>query len=62
MLCAECHHNMARVGHDTCYRCHVRSIGFTFYGGGSSGQSSFHDTTIAERIREAQSNPNAGRV
>ena len=62
MLCTDCWKNVARVGHKTCYRCHIHSIGFTFYGGGSSGRGSFHDTTIAERIREAESNPNAGRL
>lgn len=56
MLCADCRENIARVGHTTCYRCHVRSIGFTFKGA-AYGKKSWHDQTIAERQNEAMSKP-----
>jgi hypothetical protein len=56
--CADCGEAVARVGKDTCYRCHVRSLGFS-YRGASYGRGDFHNQTIAERQREAMStNPN----
>jgi hypothetical protein len=61
MLCADCWQNVARVGHKTCYRCHIHSVGFTYKGTGY-GREAFHQQTLAEREREIRQNPNAERV
>lgn len=61
-MCPECARRRIAEGHDTCYPCHIRSVGFTFTGGGMYGQDAFHSATIGERIREAQSHPNAEHV
>jgi hypothetical protein len=63
MLCPECERRRIAEGHDTCYPCHIRGIGFTFRGSGTYGRSTFHNSTIRERQREAVStNPNVERV
>lgn len=62
MLCPECAKRRIAEGHGTCYPCHVRTLGFTFTGGGTYGRETFHDATIGERIREAQSHPNAEHI
>lgn len=57
MYCEECG-DVARVGSDNCFKCHIRSVGFTFHGA-SFGQQTFHNQTVGERQREAMStNPN----
>lgn len=35
-----------------CYRCSVSGIGFTFTGGGGYGRHQFHESTLAEAMRE----------
>lgn len=61
MYCEECG-DVARVGHVTCFRCHIRSIGFTYHAA-QYGRRVFHDQTVAERQREAMStNPNVEPV
>lgn len=35
--------------HGLCFGCRVRTVGFTFSGGGTYGRGSFNDMTIAER-------------
>jgi hypothetical protein len=39
----------AEPGREECFRCRVRSVGFSFRGGGTYGRKSFNDMTIAER-------------
>lgn len=39
----------ADPAHGLCFRCRVRTVGFTFSGGGSYGRSRFNDMTITER-------------
>jgi hypothetical protein len=36
-------------GREECFRCRIQSVGFTFRGGGTYGQRSFNDMTLAER-------------
>ena len=58
MLCPECEKRRIAEGHDTCYPCHIRGIGFTFKGA-AYGKSMWNTQTISERQREAVStNPN----
>jgi len=49
-VCREC---VVRVeetpGSALCFLCRMRSIGFTFRGGGGYTRRAFHDSTIAER-------------
>lgn len=35
-----------------CFNCRVRSVGFSFVGGGGYTRDSFHDRTISERRNE----------
>ena len=35
-----------------CFNCRVRSVGFSFVGGGGYTRTSFHDRTISERRNE----------
>jgi hypothetical protein len=37
---------------DHCFRCKVKSIGFSFVGGGGYGRQAFHDRTTREVERE----------
>jgi len=55
MLCPECEKRRVAEGHDTCYPCHVRGVSFT-YRSAVAGQ--WNGQTMAERQREAMSNPN----
>lgn len=43
---------IAEEGTSTCFNCRVRSVGFSFVGGGGYTRQSFHNHTIAERRRE----------
>ena len=51
MKCQECskHLKPDEEQHKLCFRCRVRTVGFTYSGGGSYGRSRFNDMTIAER-------------
>jgi hypothetical protein len=40
------------VPHGVCFNCRVRSVGFSFVGGGGYTRGSFHDSTIAEKRTE----------
>jgi len=40
------------VPHGVCFNCRVRSVGFSFVGGGGYTRTTFHDQTIAERRAE----------
>ena len=63
MLCPECEKRRIANGHDTCYPCHIRSLGFTYQGGGTYGRSTWNNSTRREREAEAVStNPNVERV
>ena len=55
MLCPECEKRRIAEGHDTCYPCHIRSVGFRFRGPGGG----WHGPTTRERQAEALTNPNA---
>lgn len=35
-----------------CFNCRVRSVGFSFVGGGGYTRQSFHNSTISEKRRE----------
>jgi hypothetical protein len=35
-----------------CFNCRVRSVGFSFIGGGGYTRNAFHDRTIAEKRAE----------
>jgi hypothetical protein len=35
-----------------CFNCRVRTVGFSFVGGGGYTQESFHNSTIAEKRAE----------
>ena len=59
MLCPECEKRRVAEGHETCYPCHVRGVGFSLRGPVAGG---WHGPTIRERQREAMLNPNAERV
>jgi len=55
MLCPECEKRRVAEGHDTCYPCHVRGIGFSLRAPGGD----WHSPTTRERQAEAMStNPN----
>ena len=55
MLCPECEKRRIAEGHDTCYPCHIRSVGFRFRGPGGG----WHGPTTRERQAEALTNPKA---
>ena len=42
----------AESGRSECFNCRVRSVGFTFVGGGTYGRANFNDRTISERRNE----------
>lgn len=48
-LCRTCHRKPAEPDALECFLCRLRSVGFTFRGGGTYGQASFNDMTVAER-------------
>ena len=53
MLCPECEKRRVAEGHDTCYPCHIRGIGFTFRGGGHNwGRHNFSARTNSEWVNE----------
>ena len=35
-----------------CFNCRIRTVGFTYSGGGTYGQARFNEMTIAERRAE----------
>ena len=37
---------------DICFRCRVKTVGFSFVGGGGYTRESFHERTTAEFLRE----------
>ena len=39
-------------GSELCFLCRVRSVGFSFVGGGGYTRASFHDSTISEKRAE----------
>lgn len=41
---------------DTCFKCKIQGIRFTFRGATGSTRKSFHDTTIKEAIAESDRN------
>jgi hypothetical protein len=51
MKCAECNKHLRPDAeqHGMCFACRVRTVGFTYSGGGSYGRSRFNDMTIRER-------------
>ena len=57
MLCPECEKRRIAEGHDTCYPCHVRGIGFTFTGGGGYGRETFKARTTSEFLRDYAGDP-----
>jgi hypothetical protein len=59
MLCPECEKRRIAEGHDTCYPCHIRSVGWSLKGA-TAGM--WNGPTIRERQAEAMTNPNAERV
>lgn len=50
MTCQDCHLRPAEAGTDTCFRCRVATVGFTFVGGGGYGRKAYHERTTAEFI------------
>jgi hypothetical protein len=48
-LCRLCLVRVAEDGSDICFHCRVASVGFSFRGGGTYGQSRFNDMTLSER-------------
>ena len=67
MLCPECEKRRIAEGHNTCYPCHIRGIGFTFRGGGHLyGRKNFSARTNAEflneHVGEVRGNPNIEKV
>lgn len=67
MVCPECERRSVSGTLKTCYPCHVRSIGFTFRGGGfQAGRSNFKARTNAEFVNEhvgdVKGNPNIEKV
>lgn len=45
--CQECHTKPAESGHDTCFRCRVMGVGFSFHGGVRHGRSGWNDSVRA---------------
>jgi hypothetical protein len=67
MVCPECEKRSVSGHLATCYPCHVRSIGFTYRGGGfQAGRSNFKARTnaefLAEHVGEVRGNPNIEKV
>lgn len=52
MKCRACNKRLPEEGSDECFNCRVRTVGFSFVGGGGYTRSTFHDSTIAERRAE----------
>ena len=53
MICTTCHDKLAEGNSDTCFRCRVATIGFTWRGGGFVyGRSNFSARTNAEYLAE----------
>lgn len=48
-LCRTCHHKPAEKDALECFLCRMRSVGFSFSGGGTYGRARFNDMTISER-------------
>ena len=55
MVCPECAKRRVAEGHETCWPCHFRSLGWTFKG---AIAGDWNSQTIRERQAEAMSNPN----
>jgi hypothetical protein len=49
MKCHTCNKRLPEEGSDECFNCRVRSVGFSFVGGGGYTRATFHDHTVAER-------------
>ena len=67
MLCPECEKRSVSGHLKTCYPCHVKSLGWTFRGGGHLyGRNNFKDRTnaefINEHVGEVRGNPNIEKV
>lgn len=53
MICQDCRTRDAEPASDTCFRCRVASVGFTFRGGGHMyGRHNFAERTNAEYVAE----------
>ena len=51
--CAQCGGTSSPIRVDgCCFRCHVRSIGFNFVGGGGYGREAFRERTNREFMAE----------
>lgn len=52
-LCATCLVRSEETpGSELCFLCRVRSVGFSFVGGGGYTRASFHERTTSERRAE----------
>lgn len=52
MKCHTCNKRLPEAGSQECFNCRVRTVGFSFVGGGGYTRASFHDRTIAEKRAE----------
>jgi hypothetical protein len=50
--CHTCNKRLPEDGSDECFNCRVRSVGFSFVGGGGYTRKAFHNATIAEKRAE----------
>jgi hypothetical protein len=49
--CEECGTERSDLRDGVCFRCRVRSVGFTWRGGGQYGRATFNDYTLGEMHR-----------
>lgn len=63
-ICPECQRKPVEAGGDTCFRCRVATVGYTWHGGGHNfGRSNFSARTNAEFVAEhVGDNPNAAHM
>jgi hypothetical protein len=52
MKCRTCNKRSPEAGSDICFNCRVRTVGFSFVGGGGYTRAAFHGRTIAEKRAE----------
>jgi len=63
VICLECERKDAEPGRDTCFRCRVATVGYTWRGGGYGyGRSNFTARTNAEFTNEHAANSGGERA